>query len=74
MAHRGQYVVIDEAHLMSDWSDFCKAYIGMKGLKYTFPDVPLMALTATATHEVENDLRNPLTVKASIICSESQRW
>ena len=35
-----------------------------------FPDVPIMALTATATPDVEGDikklLRNPLTVKASI--------
>ena len=63
-------IAIDGAHLVSDWSDFRKAYLELGNLKYTFPDVPMMALTATATPRVEQDikklLRNPLTFKASI--------
>ena len=42
-------IAIDEAHLVSDWSDFRKAYLELGNLKYTSPDVPMMALTATAT-------------------------
>ena len=63
-------IATDKAHLVSDWYDFRKAYVELKSVKHAFPDVPLMALTATATPEVETDikklLRNPLTVKASI--------
>ena len=63
-------IAIDEAHLVYDWSDFCKAYLELGNLKNSFPNVPIMAVTATATPKVEMDikklLRNPLSVKASI--------
>ena len=70
MADKLSLIAVDEAHLVSDWSDFRKAYSELEKLKIMFPDVPIMALTATATPDVEGDiktlLRNPLTVKASI--------
>ena len=63
-------IAIDEAHLVSDWSDFRKAYLELGNLKHPFPNTPMMALTVTATPKVEMDIkqlpRSPLTVKASI--------
>ena len=61
-------IALDKAHLVSDWSDFRKAYLELRNLKYTFPDVPITALTAKAMPRVEQDikklLRNPPTFKA----------
>ena len=60
-------IAIDEAHLVSDWSDFRKAYSDLQNLKHSFPNIPVMAL---ATPEVEQDikslLRDPLVFRASI--------
>ena len=61
---------IDEAHLISEWSDFRKAYTSLETLHTSFRNTPIMALTATATPKVEDDirklLRNPIVSKSSI--------
>ena len=63
-------IAIDEAHLCTEWSDFRSSYKELKKLKYDFPDVPIMALTATAMPEVVKDmkslLRRPHIVQASV--------
>ena len=63
-------IAVDEAHLYCEWADFRNAYRDLKKLKYDFPDVPIMALTATAKPDtVENMkdlLRHPRVVKASV--------
>jgi ATP-dependent DNA helicase RecQ len=65
-------IAVDEAHCISEWGhDFRKDYLSLDKLVTEFPDVPLAAFTATATHRVERDiidklgLRNPFTVRAS---------
>ncbi|MCF8382260.1 MAG: DNA helicase RecQ [Chlorobium sp.] len=64
--------VIDEAHCISEWGhDFRPDYLSLSRLVTLFPDVPVAAFTATATHKVQDDilgrlcLRDPLVVRAS---------
>lgn len=64
-------IVIDEAHCVSHWGkDFRPAYLQCKWLKEEFPNVPLLALTASATHQVQQDILHHLGIEnATIILS-----
>ncbi len=55
---------VDEAHCVSQWGhDFRKEYSHLKMLKDIRPDVPLLALTASATPTVIRDISKQLTLK-----------
>lgn len=52
-----QLIAIDEAHCISEWGhDFRPEYRNLKKLRNDFPDVPVIALTATATIKVRRDI------------------
>ncbi|KAH1044133.1 hypothetical protein GLYMA_09G215200v4 [Glycine max] len=56
-AGRLSLISIDEAHCCSQWGhDFRPDYKSLSILKTQFPRVPIVALTATATQRVQNDL------------------
>ncbi|NQU40180.1 MAG: DNA helicase RecQ [Lentisphaerae bacterium] len=66
------FAAIDEAHCVSEWGhDFRPDYLNLAAIPRLFPDVPVAAFTATATHRVQKDivtrlgLRNPHMVRAS---------
>ena len=56
-------LAIDEAHCISEWGhDFRPDYRNLKALRARFPDVPCIALTATATERVREDIVTQLDI------------
>ena len=59
-----QFLTVDEAHCISQWGhDFRPAYRRIGELRSLFPDIPVLALTATATPEVVKDIQQQLGFK-----------
>ncbi|MDE5790195.1 MAG: RecQ family ATP-dependent DNA helicase [Muribaculaceae bacterium] len=57
-------IVVDEAHCISQWGyDFRPAYLQIKDLRKIAPHAPVLALTATATSEVAEDICRQLLMK-----------
>ena len=59
--HQLRRLVIDEAHCISEWGhDFREEYRKLDRFRLKFPDVPIMALTASATPVVQDDIARSL--------------
>jgi len=57
-------IAVDEAHCISEWGhDFRPEYRQLADLRRLFPDVPFMALTATATGRVREDIVTHLKLR-----------
>ncbi|MGN6193927.1 MAG: RecQ family ATP-dependent DNA helicase [Ginsengibacter sp.] len=57
-------IAVDEAHCISQWGyDFRPAYLRIALIREYFPEVPILALTASATMEVQKDICEKLLFK-----------
>ena len=58
------FICVDEAHCISQWGyDFRPSYLAIADIRKQLPDVPVLALTATATPDVVDDIQNRLSFK-----------
>lgn len=54
-------IAVDEAHCISQWGyDFRPAYLNIANIRTALPDIPILAVTATATKKVVADIQNKL--------------
>ena len=57
-----QFIAVDEAHCISQWGyDFRPAYLRIAELRPQLPDAPILALTASATPAIQDDICLRLT-------------
>ena len=55
------FITVDEAHCITQWGyDFRPSYLQITDFRKLFPNVPVLALTATATPEVVKDIQQQL--------------
>lgn len=65
-------IAVDEAHCISQWGyDFRPAYFDIKILRELKPDIPFIAVTATATEKVTNDIIEKLSLEKPSIFKSS---
>ncbi len=56
------FITVDEAHCISQWGyDFRPSYLHIADIRRMKPDAPVLALTATATHQVIDDIQDRLS-------------
>tara|TARA_B100000927_G_scaffold62591_1_gene49088 strand:- start:2700 stop:4505 length:1806 start_codon:yes stop_codon:yes gene_type:complete len=67
-------IAIDEAHCISQWGfDFRPSYLNVHLLRERFPNIPVLALTASATDRVKKDLAEMLQIPDATIYEGSVR-
>lgn len=68
-------IAVDEAHCISKWGyDFRPSFLNIANLRQYHPQAPILALTATATQEVVDDIQEKLLFKEiNILTSSFQR-
>jgi ATP-dependent DNA helicase RecQ len=65
-------VTVDEAHCISQWGyDFRPSYLKIATLREQVPDVPILALTATATPRVVEDIQDKLHFRSKNVLRAS---
>jgi ATP-dependent DNA helicase RecQ len=65
-------IAVDEAHCISQWGyDFRPPYLKVSELREIHPDVPVLALTATATRFVRTDIMEKLLFKSPAVFVQS---
>uniref|UniRef100_A0AAZ3Q196 DNA 3'-5' helicase n=1 Tax=Oncorhynchus tshawytscha TaxID=74940 RepID=A0AAZ3Q196_ONCTS len=65
-------IAVDEAHCISEWGhDFRGAYRSLGNLKRSLPNVPIVALTATASPSIREDIVKSLNLEQPIVTCTS---
>lgn len=65
-------IAIDEAHCISQWGyDFRPSYLRIADIRQLFPQVPVLALTATATPDVVDDIQERLGFRKKNVFKKS---
>jgi ATP-dependent DNA helicase RecQ len=65
-------IAVDEAHCISQWGyDFRPPYLHVADIRQLHPKVPILALTATATAEVRDDIQDKLLFKERNVFQQS---
>jgi ATP-dependent DNA helicase RecQ len=65
-------IAIDEAHCISQWGyDFRPSYLKIENLRELLPNIPVLALTATATEDVIKDIQKKLRFKKELVFRKS---
>jgi ATP-dependent DNA helicase RecQ len=66
------FIAVDEAHCISQWGyDFRPSYLTIKRLREALPKLPIMALTATATGQVLEDIEKELELRKPVDVRDS---
>ncbi|MBQ4223227.1 MAG: RecQ family ATP-dependent DNA helicase [Prevotella sp.] len=61
---RVSFITVDEAHCISQWGyDFRPSYLRIADIRHIKPEAPVLALTATATPQVVDDIQERLAFK-----------
>jgi ATP-dependent DNA helicase RecQ len=65
-------IAVDEAHCISQWGyDFRPSYLNIAAIRTLLPDVPILALTATATPDTIDDIQAKLGFKEQNVLRKS---
>ncbi len=65
-------IAVDEAHCISQWGhDFRPSYLNINMLREIKPDIPILALTATATNKILEDIKDELALESPIVFRNS---
>ena len=66
------FITVDEAHCITQWGyDFRPSYLKIADIRDIIPDKPILALTATATPDVVDDIQDKLHFRAKNVFSMS---
>lgn len=66
------FIAVDEAHCISEWGqDFRPSYQNIKDFRKNHPKIPCLALTATATPKVLEEIKNKLELKKPFVFQKS---
>ena len=67
-------IAVDEAHCISQWGyDFRPSYLHIADIRASLPEVPVLALTATATPSVADDIQTRLLFREKNVLKKSFR-